>query len=136
VLLSVISTSKVGTEMSGNVASAKSNVTEPSTPTPAAVPTGYRVAVVPGALEVSARLGTPEEVRNLMKVLRAGIAEVPRRGKALRSVEAVPYDLDRVWCWRCRHRLCGFRALAASRKSRTHHQHDGQDRFQANRTYL
>jgi hypothetical protein len=45
----VISTSKVGTEMSGNVASAKSNVTEPSTPTPAAVPTGYRVAVVPGA---------------------------------------------------------------------------------------
>jgi len=39
----------------------------------AAVPTGYRVAVVPGALEISARLGTPEEVRNLMKVLRAGI---------------------------------------------------------------
>jgi len=28
---------------------------------------------VPGALEISARLGTPEEVRNLMKVLRAGI---------------------------------------------------------------
>jgi hypothetical protein len=59
--------------MSGNIASAKSNGTEPSTPTAAAVPTGYRVAVVPGALEVSARLGTPEEVRNLMKVLRAGI---------------------------------------------------------------
>ena len=39
----------------------------------AVVPTGYRVAVVPGALEISARLGTPEEVRNLMKVLRAGI---------------------------------------------------------------
>ena len=38
------------------------------------MPTGYRVAVVPGALEISARLGTPEEVRNLMKVLRAGIA--------------------------------------------------------------
>jgi hypothetical protein len=39
-----------------------------------AMPTGYRVAVVPGALEISARLGTPEEIRNLMKVLRAGIA--------------------------------------------------------------
>jgi hypothetical protein len=39
----------------------------------AVVPTGYRVAVVPGALEISARIGTPEEVRNLMKVLRAGI---------------------------------------------------------------
>jgi hypothetical protein len=59
--------------MSGNLATAKSNVTEPSTPTAAAVPTGYRVAVVPGALEISARLGTPEEIRNLMKVLRAGI---------------------------------------------------------------
>ena len=39
----------------------------------AGVPTRYRVAVVPGALEISARLGTPEEVRNLMRVLRAGI---------------------------------------------------------------
>ena len=36
------------------------------------MPTGYRVAVVPGAIEVSARLSTPEDVRNLMKVLRAG----------------------------------------------------------------
>jgi hypothetical protein len=32
------------------------------------------VSVVPGALEVSARLVTPEEARNLVKVLRAGIA--------------------------------------------------------------
>jgi len=38
------------------------------------MPTGYRVAVVPGAIEVSARLCTPEDVRNLMKVLRAGYA--------------------------------------------------------------
>jgi hypothetical protein len=37
------------------------------------MPTGYRVAVVPGALEISARLVNPEEIRNLMKVLRAGI---------------------------------------------------------------
>ena len=55
--------------MSGNTASSKGNDgTEPSGP-----PTGYRVSVVPGALEISARLGTPEEVRNLMKVLRAGL---------------------------------------------------------------
>ena len=59
--------------MSGNVASAKRNGTDPSTPTESAVPTGYRVSVVPGALEISARLGTPEEIRNLVKVLRAGI---------------------------------------------------------------
>jgi hypothetical protein len=59
--------------MSTNIASAKSTGTESSTPMAAVVPTGYRVAVVPGALEISARLGTPEEVRNLMKVLRAGI---------------------------------------------------------------
>jgi hypothetical protein len=32
------------------------------------------VSLVPGVLEVCARLGTPEEVRNLVKVLRAGIA--------------------------------------------------------------
>jgi hypothetical protein len=62
-----------GAEMSANLASAKTNGTETSTPMAAAVPTGYRVTVVPGALEISARLGTPEEVRNLMKVLRAGI---------------------------------------------------------------
>jgi hypothetical protein len=59
--------------MSTNIASAKSTGTESSTPMAAGVPTGYRVAVVPGALEISARLGTPEEVRNLMRVLRAGI---------------------------------------------------------------
>ncbi len=59
--------------MSGNVASAKGNGTDSSTPTGSAVLTGYRVSVVPGALEISARLGTPEEIRNLVKVLRAGI---------------------------------------------------------------
>jgi hypothetical protein len=31
------------------------------------------VGIVPGAMEVSARLGTPQEVRELIKVLRAGI---------------------------------------------------------------
>jgi hypothetical protein len=58
-------------------AEAATNLTEPSIPLPSpyglAMPTGYRVAVVPGALEISARLSSPEEIRNLMKVLRAGI---------------------------------------------------------------
>ena len=58
--------------MNENTTSAKSHGTA-STPTVTAAPTGYRVCVVPGALEISARLGTPEGVRNLMKVLRAGI---------------------------------------------------------------
>jgi hypothetical protein len=39
-----------------------------------AAATGYRVSIVPGALEVSARLATAEELRNLVKVLRASIA--------------------------------------------------------------
>jgi hypothetical protein len=56
--------------MTGNVASK----TKPSMPTGQTVPTGYRVSLVPGVLEVFARLGTPEEVRNLAKVLRAAIA--------------------------------------------------------------
>lgn len=36
-------------------------------------PTGYRVAIVPGALEVSARLATADELRNLVRVLSASI---------------------------------------------------------------
>jgi hypothetical protein len=59
--------------MSEEVASAISGGTEPSNPTGQTLPTGYRVCVVPGALDIAARLGTPEEVRNLVKVLRAGI---------------------------------------------------------------
>ena len=50
-----------------------SNGTETSALTASAMPTGYRVSVVPGAIEVSARLGAPGEVRELIKVLRAGI---------------------------------------------------------------
>jgi hypothetical protein len=46
--------------------------TEPSAQTASAMSTGYRV-VVPGAIEVSARLSTAQEVRQLIKVLRAGI---------------------------------------------------------------
>lgn len=62
--------------MSADAAPAKNKLTEPSTqlssPYGSAGATGYRVSIVPGALEVSARLVTPEEVRNLIKVLQAG----------------------------------------------------------------
>ena len=50
-----------------------SNGTEPSAPTASATATGYRVSVVPGAIEVSARLGAAGEVRELIKILRVGI---------------------------------------------------------------
>jgi hypothetical protein len=49
------------------------NRTEPSVPDSGAMATGYRVSVVPGAIEVSARLGGPAEIRELIKILRAGI---------------------------------------------------------------
>ena len=48
-------------------------MTEPSAPTALAIPTGYRVGIVPNAIEVSARLGTPQEARQLLKVLRASL---------------------------------------------------------------
>jgi hypothetical protein len=50
-----------------------SNGTEHSAQTVSAMPTGYCVGVVPGAIEVSARLSTAQELRQLIKVLRAGI---------------------------------------------------------------
>ena len=50
-----------------------SDGTEPLELTVSAMPTGYRVSVVPGAIEVTARLGEAGEVRELIKVLRAGI---------------------------------------------------------------
>src|SRR4029079_10228551 len=50
-----------------------SNGTESTAPTASAMPTGYRVGVVPGAIEVSARLGTAAEFRDLIRVFRAGI---------------------------------------------------------------
>ena len=64
-----------GWEMGTDTASTKTNLTETSTPLTSpcglAMHSGYRVAVVPGAIEVTARLVEPNEVRNLMKVLGA-----------------------------------------------------------------
>jgi hypothetical protein len=60
--------------MSGDGAPTKDHAMEPSIPTALAVPPiSYRVSVVPGSIEVNARLKTPEEIRDLMKVLRAGL---------------------------------------------------------------
>jgi hypothetical protein len=55
---------------------------EPPAPTASAMPTGYRVSVVPGAIEVTARLGEAGEVRELIKVLRAGILVFATDGDA------------------------------------------------------
>ena len=44
---------------------------ETATVGPAATATGYRVSLVPGALEVSARLASNEELEILVKVLEA-----------------------------------------------------------------
>jgi hypothetical protein len=56
--------------MSGNTANESPNVIG----TQATAPTGYRVSILPGALEVSARLASAEELRNLVKVLQANTA--------------------------------------------------------------
>jgi hypothetical protein len=39
----------------------------------APAPTGYLVSIVPGAIEVSARLATLDELRGLMKALTASM---------------------------------------------------------------
>ena len=59
-----------------------SNETEPLELTVPAMPTGYRVSVVPDAIEVSARLGAAGEVRELIKVLRASILVFATDGDA------------------------------------------------------
>ena len=51
--------------MGTDTASTKTNLTETSH-------TGYRVAVVPDAIEVTARVVEPNELCNLIKVLRVG----------------------------------------------------------------
>ena len=85
----------------GDGTTAQNNGTYPATSTVTAAPTGYRVSVVPGALEVSARLVTPEEARNLMKALRAGIAALEDTTEGdmdepLRLTKRVPVDTARV----------------------------------------
>ena len=63
-------------DMSENAA--KDYVTEPSNSAaqaapPTATPTGYRVSILPGTLEVSARLGSADELSHLVRVLQANM---------------------------------------------------------------
>jgi len=76
---------------------------ETSAPTTLVIPTGYRVGIVPGAIEVSARLGTPEEVREVIKVLRASILTFTTDGD-----EDVPESFS--------HRVGAIRAASLKQK--------------------
>lgn len=46
----------------------------PIPPAPAASPTGYRISILPAALEISARLATADELHSLVKILQANAA--------------------------------------------------------------
>lgn len=62
-------------DMSGNTAPGKDSTTG-SSPAPAkgaVTPTGYRVSILPGALEVSARLASAEELQALVNLLQANM---------------------------------------------------------------
>jgi len=61
--------------MTVNIAPAKDSPTGPSMPSaPAAsgasAATGYRISILPAALEISARLATAEELQTLVKILQ------------------------------------------------------------------
>jgi hypothetical protein len=62
--------------MSANTESVPDSTNCPSIPpaAPAAAPTGYRISILPAALEISARLATAEELHNLVKILQANAA--------------------------------------------------------------
>jgi hypothetical protein len=63
-----------GEDMSGNTTPAKDSTTGSSTATSGAVaPTGYRVSIFSGALEVSARLASAEELQALVNLLQANM---------------------------------------------------------------
>jgi hypothetical protein len=60
-----------GATMSRTPIAAVDNASEQSSLPQAAPPTGYWVSIVPGAIEVSARLATVDELRGLVKALTA-----------------------------------------------------------------
>lgn len=65
-----------GADMSGNTAPSNDSTTGPSTAAAAGAtaPTGYRISILPAALEISARLATAEELQSLVKILQANAA--------------------------------------------------------------
>jgi hypothetical protein len=66
--------STAGADMSGTTASAPDSASPISPAPPAAPPTGYRISILPAALEISARLSTADELQNLVKILQANAA--------------------------------------------------------------
>jgi hypothetical protein len=63
-----------GVNMSGNTAPAPESPPATPAPQPHAPSTGYRISILPAALEVSARLATAEELQSLVKILQANAA--------------------------------------------------------------
>jgi hypothetical protein len=61
--------------MSANPALARGNAVDSPSPSPAGpvAPTGYRVSLLPGALEISARLSSAEELQLLIQLLQANM---------------------------------------------------------------
>ena len=66
--------SSTGADMSGNPMPAPEGAPALSSVPAAAAPTGYRISILPAALEISARLATAEELQNLVKILQANAA--------------------------------------------------------------
>ena len=63
-----------GANMSVNTASDSEGKFESQQATATVGPTGYRVSICQGALEVSARLANPAELHFLIKILQANAA--------------------------------------------------------------
>jgi hypothetical protein len=62
--------------IAGDEMSASSNPSEAPN-VQATAPTGYLVSIVPGAIEVSARLATADELRGLVQALTVSMAILP-----------------------------------------------------------
>ena len=65
--------SSTSADMSGNPMPAPEGAPVLSS-APVAPPTGYRVSILPAALEISARIATADELQNLVKILQANAA--------------------------------------------------------------
>jgi hypothetical protein len=68
-----MSAKKVKGAVMSDTALAQESTPQPPAAT-AAPPTGYRISILPAALEISARLATAEELQTLVKILQANAA--------------------------------------------------------------
>ena len=72
-----------GGEMVHNLETAQSEASCSATGLPAAAPSCYRVSVVSGSLEVSARLKNADDLELLLKVLEANKGLFPKEERAV-----------------------------------------------------